>query len=90
MTPGARLRSDLARAMTRVERRALPAPVRRRPSESWAAWQGRVAGELPGERATHLAKLLERYQTLRYSVNLDEAAAREWLEQARAFKSWWS
>jgi hypothetical protein len=90
MTPGARLRSDLARAMTRVERRALPAPVRRRPSESWAAWQGRVAGELPGERATHLAKLLERYQAIRYSVNLDEAAAREWLEQARAFKSWWS
>ncbi|HRR33044.1 MAG TPA: transglutaminase-like domain-containing protein [Kiritimatiellia bacterium] len=87
MTPETRLRAELARAMARVERRALPAPLRRRPPESWAAWQGRVAGELPGERATRLAKLLERYQTIRYSVALDEAAAREWLEQARAFKS---
>ena len=87
MTAEARLRAELTRAMTRVERRALPTPLRRRASESWAAWQQRVTTGLPEERAARLATLLEQYQVLRYSVALDEAAAREWLEQARAFKS---
>jgi hypothetical protein len=46
-----------------------------------------VTTGLPEERAARLATLLEQYQVLRYSVALDEATAREWLEQASAFKS---
>jgi len=89
MTPEARLRAELARAMRRVERRALPAPLRRRVSESWSAWVQRVAQEVPADRRLRLLELLERYQALRYSVALDEAAARDWLTRARAFYRAW-
>ena len=85
MMPEARLREELTRAMTRVEHRALPTPLRRRAAESWTAWHRRVSERLPDERAAQLVTLLERYQTIRYSVILDEAAARDWLEAARAF-----
>ncbi|HPB09938.1 MAG TPA: transglutaminase domain-containing protein, partial [Kiritimatiellia bacterium] len=89
MTPEARLRAELARAMRRVERRALPAPLRRRVSESWSAWVQRVAQEMPADRRLRLLELLERYQALRYSVVLDQAAARDWLTRARAFYRAW-
>ncbi len=85
MTSDARLRAELTRAMHRVERRALPAPLHRRASESWTAWRQRIEDGLPTVRRTRLVTLLERYQTLRYSVMLDEAAASDWLGQARAF-----
>lgn len=90
MTPEARLREELTRAMTHVERRALPAPLRRRTAESWTEWYQRVAERLPDERAAQLVTLLERYQEIRYSVTLDEAAARDWIETAHIATTKWS
>jgi len=90
MTPEARLREELTRAMTHVERRALPAPLRRRAAESWTEWYQRVAERLPDERAAQLVTLLERYQKIRYSETLDEAAARDWIETAHIATTKWS
>ena len=81
-TPVERLRAELAATMARLERRSAPAHLRRRPSESWDAWQRRVGPELPPETLAELRETLERYQELRYQVALDEPAIRAWLARA--------
>ncbi|HNX34098.1 MAG TPA: transglutaminase-like domain-containing protein [Kiritimatiellia bacterium] len=83
----ARLRAELAQAMRRIERQSVPSHLRRRHSESWSAWLRRAGLELPRARRDELAAWLESYQTLRYGVPLDEAAARAWLVRARSRKS---
>ena len=79
LTPEDRLRAELFRAMRREERRAVPAHLRRRASESWEAWLLRIGPAMEPERLAALRERVERYQTLRYSVHLDEAAVRFWL-----------
>jgi hypothetical protein len=64
--------------------------LRRRTAESWTEWYQRVAERLPDERAAQLVTLLERYQEIRYSVTLDEAAARDWIETAHIATTKWS
>jgi hypothetical protein len=49
-----------------------------------------VAERLPDEHAAQLVALLERYQEIRYSVTLDEAAARDWIETAHIATTKWS
>lgn len=83
LAPAERLRADLIRAMGRIERRAVPSGLRRRAFESWDVWLRRVGPELPPSRLDELLDRLERYQTLRYSVTLDEDVARAWLARTR-------
>ena len=80
----ARLRRELSRAMSRIARRAAPSHLRRRVFETWPDWFRRVEPELPQEQARSMLDLLESYQTLRYSKDLDAAAALAWLEHARS------
>ena len=86
LTPGERLRSELVAAMKELERRSVDAPLRRRSFESWSAWLKRVGPELPPERFNTLRDGLELYQTLRYSLTLDEPAARDWLASVRRMR----
>jgi hypothetical protein len=81
LTPEGRLRAELIRAMRGVERRAVPAHLRRRAFESWEAWLRRAGPALGPEHLAALRERVETYQALRYSVRLDEAAARAWLER---------
>jgi len=81
-----RLRSELVQAMRRLERQTVAAHLRRRSFESWSAWVQRVGPELPPDRLDTLREGLEHYQSLRYSVTLDEAAARAWLDRSRRVK----
>lgn len=78
----ARLRRELAQAMTRVARRSVPAHLRRRVFETWPAWFRRVRPELEDSRSGALLDLIETYQTIRYSPVLNTAAARAWLDRA--------
>jgi len=87
LTPAERLRSELTLAMRRLERRTVAAPLRRHRAESWGAWLRRIGPELPPRRLAELSEALESYQALRYSVTLDETAARAWLARARNVKS---
>lgn len=83
LSPEGRLRAELALAMRGLERRSVAARLRRRSFENWSAWLRRVGPELSPERLDELREAVERYQALRYSVTLDEAAARAWLARAR-------
>lgn len=76
LSPEEHLRAELVVAMRGLERRAVAARLRRRSFESWNAWLRRVGPELSPERLAELREGLERYQALRYSVSLDEAAVR--------------
>ena len=87
LTPKQRLRSELIQAMRCLERRAVATHLRRRPFESWSAWLRRIGPELSAERLEELREGLESYQALRYSVTLDESAARAWLACVRKAKS---
>ena len=84
LTPEGRLRAELARAMRDVERRAVPAHLRRRAFESWEAWLRRIGPAMDPCRFAALREHAERYQALRYSVHLDETMARVWIKDAKS------
>ena len=85
-TSAERCRWDLVQAMRRLERRTVANHLRRRSFESWNAWLQRIGQELSPERLEPLREVLESYEALRYSVTLDENAARAWLARARKVK----
>jgi hypothetical protein len=78
-----RLRRDLIRGMTRLERQKVPARLRRRMDEPWTVWQARVADDLPAETAAKLNGLLDRYQNLRYRPAIDPLQAQVWIDDVR-------
>ncbi len=78
-----RRRAELTAAMARLERRRVPAALRRRADEPWTHWLRRVADRLPPDRAAHLWRLTEQYQTLRYGPEVDEAQVRAWVDASR-------
>ncbi len=79
----ARLRRLLTREMTRLERRAAPAHLRRQAEECWNVWARRMRQTLPPESAARLADLVERYETLRYGDAPGAAAVAQWRFDAR-------
>ena len=83
LTPEERLRAELAQAMLRVERHAVPARLRRLAPESWEVWLQRVEPELPAALFAELRGLTERYQDVRYRAELDTPAAQRWLDGVR-------
>ncbi len=85
-TSAERLQFELVQAMGGLERRSVAAHLRRLSFESWNAWLRRIGPELPPARLDELRQWLESYQSLRYSVTLDEAAVRAWIARARSMK----
>lgn len=77
------LRRRLTREMLRLERRAVPAHLRRRPAENWTRWVRRLENTLPAERTLRLAQLVERYETLRYGTAISARQVAEWRADAR-------
>jgi hypothetical protein len=83
LSPEERLRAELAYAMARVERHAVPERLRRLASESWEAWLQRVEPDVPAALFAELRGLTERYQDVRYRAELDAPVAQRWLGSVR-------
>jgi hypothetical protein len=79
----ARVHALLVERMRDLERRLVPAALRRRPEETWDAWMIRIESALPEERRTQARDWVEEYQRLRYRDEPDSSEAHAWIDRVR-------
>ena len=78
-SPSQKIRRQLTTHMNKIVRHHLPPHLHRLPHEAWTPWLQRIKPSLPPDQATHLATLLEEYQTLRYQPQPDPLKTKKWL-----------
>jgi len=79
LTDEEQLRTELTTMMHKTAHRALPSDYKIHKAECWDSWLKRVKDHLPADSYAGLSEILESYQLLRYSKQLDVTAAKEWL-----------